>query len=134
MTEQHRPQSRLIPAMVAALVGVLLGALVVVVGVLAGQRGGCCCTCYGPVCVEAVRESRAPVDRTLGRPDDLHDPDEPAPGRDTPEAYARVQPPPTTPPVVPPWVRPDSQTAEVSEPATLAMVALGAVLIGRMAA
>ena len=59
MTEQRRPQSRMVPVMIAALVGVLLGALGTIMGVLAGQRGNCCC-CSGSVAVTA-RDSRAPV-------------------------------------------------------------------------
>jgi hypothetical protein len=100
----------MVPALTAALVGVLLGALVVVVGVLAGQRGGCCCNCYGPVCAQSVG-SIGPYDqnRTPGRPVI-----------------------PWHPPVAPPWIRPELQRHDVPEPATLMLVALGAALIWRM--
>ena len=64
MSEQ-RPQSRMVPALIAALVGVLLGALIVLTGVLAGQRGGCCCNGYGPV-LERDIGAAAPFDPAPG--------------------------------------------------------------------
>ena len=144
MTEQHRPQSRMVPALTAALVGVLLGALVVVVGVLAGQRGGCCCcNCYGPVCGEAARDSRAPAYSVPGRPiyrtPTLPQPDRSVPPERPAERAIGLLPSepgrPITPwhaPIVPPWVRPELQRHDVPLPGSLMLVALGAVLIGKM--
>lgn len=65
MSEQ-RPQSRMVPALIAALVGVLLGALIVLTGVLAGQRGGCCCNGYGSVCGEIRSGAATPFDPMPG--------------------------------------------------------------------
>lgn len=111
MTEQahRRQQSRMVPALVAALVGALLGALVVLTGVLAGQRGGCCCcNGYGSVCGESGAGTAVPFDLTPGRPYLL------------------------PPVIVPPWVRPELQRHEVPAPGTLMLVGMGAVLLGRM--
>jgi hypothetical protein len=99
----------MVPALTAALVGVLLGALVVVVGVLAGQRGGCCCNCYGPVCGEIRSGAATPFDPMPGRPIT-----------------------PWAPPLAPPWIRPELKRHEVPVPGTLMLVALGGLIIGRL--
>lgn len=117
MTEQtRRPQSRMVPALAAALVGVLLGALVVLTGVLAGQRGGCCCNCYGSVCGEIRSGAATPFDPTPSRPT----PGAP-PGCHGVERHAERQ---LVPPASP-WIRPELQRHDVPLPGSLALMGAG---------
>lgn len=117
----------MVPALVAALVGLLLGALIVLTGVLAGQRGGCCCcNSYGPVCDERARGTAVPPVSTPGRPIPDLPPGEPLIGCLPPPVPFWAPAPP------PPWVRPDLPRNEAPIPGTLMLVGLGAAVLWRM--